>query len=481
MKSFDPMPRPAAAFIREGLNRPWPHMNARVLSLGLGAALLSGLGALLLAKARHQPAESCGSSTSAPSALVSGNDPCAPALVSHQGNDKVDLEIQRLQAAARSVPKRSDLMTRLGWAFITKARLSCDPGYYKLAEQCALCVQATNAENPDALLLQGHIWQSLHKFKEAEPLARKLITMRADAFDYGLLGDVLMEQGHLSEAVVAYQKMIDLKPNLQSYTRVAHARWLKGDIEGAIEAMRMAITAGSPREPEPTAWAYTRFGIYEFQAGDFMTAARSADLALQFAQDYAAALLLRGRILLSQGKPTEAIEPLQRAATVNPLPEYQWILADALQEAGRSEAAAEVESRLMRTGALNDPRTFALYLATMGQQVQQALKLAQEELNTRADVFTMDALAWALKANGRFAEAQDYSKKSLSEGTQDARLYYHAGCIAMANGDYAYAQRSFTSAAGIKQMLMPSERNDLTKQISALKGLETPSSFMRSN
>src|SRR4029077_16960064 len=189
-----------------------------------------------------------------------------------------------------------------------------------------------------------------------------------------------------------------------------------------------------------------------------MTAARSADLALQFAQDYAAALLLRGRILLSQGKPTEAIEPLQRAATINPLPEYQWILADALQEAGRSEAAAEVENRLMRGGALNDPRTFALYLATMCQQVQKALKLAQEELNTRSDVFTMDALAWALKANGRFPEAQDYSKKSLSEGTQDARLFYHAGCIAMAIGNYAYAQRSFSSAIAIKQMLMPSER-----------------------
>jgi tetratricopeptide (TPR) repeat protein len=442
-------------------------------------SILVALGCVAISSALSVSASQLGDDI--PKLPASVDAACAITLAPHDGNEKIDLEIKQLQGEARSTLDRTEIMKRLGWAFIAKARLSCDPGYYKLAEQCALCLQATNAENPDALLLQGHIWQSLHKFKEAEPVAHKLITMRTDAFDYGLLGDVLMEQGRLSEAVVAYQKMIDLRPNLQSYTRVAHVRWLKGDVEGAIEVMRMAITAGTPREPEPTAWAYTRFGIYELQAGDFMTAARSAELALQFAQDYAAALLLRGRILLSQGKPTEAIEPLQRGATINPLPEYQWILADALQEAGRSEAAAEVESRLMRSGALNDPRTFALYLATVGQQVQQALKLAQEELNARADVFTMDALAWALKANGRFAEAQDYSKKSLSEGTKDARLFYHAGCIAMANGDYAYAQRSFSSAAGIKQMLMPSEINDLTKQISALKGLETPSSSMRSN
>ncbi len=84
------------------------------------------------------------------------------------------------------------------------------------------------------------------------------------------------------------------------------------------------------------------------------------------------------------------------------------------------------------TGAMNDPRTLSLYLATRGQQVQKALKLAEDEMNTRADVFTMDTLAWALHANGRLAEAREYSKKALGEGTQDARLFYHAGCIALA-------------------------------------------------
>ena len=94
---------------------------------------------------------------------------------------------------------------------------------------------------------------------------------------------------------------------------------------------------------------------------------------------------------------------------------------------GNPQAAEEVERSLIRDGAMNDPRTFSLYLATRGQQVQKALHLAQDELNTRADVFTIDALAWALNANGRVPEALEYSKKALSEGTQDARLFYHAG------------------------------------------------------
>jgi tetratricopeptide (TPR) repeat protein len=399
--------------------------------------------------------------------------PCAIALAPHKGDEEIDREIKRLQDEARSNSERADTMKSLGWVFIAKARLSYDPGYYKLSEECALCIRSKNDDDPDALLLQGHILQTLHKFKDGEPIAWKLVAIRNEALDYGLLGDVLMEQGRLQEAVGAYQKMVDLRPDLQSYTRIAHMRWLKGDLDGAIEVTRMAVTSGSPRDPEPTAWAYTRLGIYELQAGDTEIAMKSAESALQFAENYAAAFLLRGRILLGQGKAEEAIESLQRAAALTRLPEYEWTLADALREAGESQAAEGVERSLIHDGAMNDPRTSSLYLATRRQQVGQALKLAQDELNTRADVFTMDALAWALNANGRVAEAREYSKKALSEGTQDARLFYHSGCIALAAGDYLDAWRSFAHSDHIKQMLMPSERDDLEKQFAVSRGRET--------
>jgi len=161
-------------------------------------------------------------------------------LVPQKGDERIDSEIRKLQEEARSKQQPPEVMKRLGWAFVRKARLSYDPGYYKLAEQCALAVEFLHADDPDALLLRGHILQSLHRFKEAEPIARKLTKARHDSADEGLLGDVLMEQGRLSEAIGAYQEMVNLRPDLQSYTRVAHLRWLKGDLEGAI-ALSQAI------------------------------------------------------------------------------------------------------------------------------------------------------------------------------------------------------------------------------------------------
>jgi tetratricopeptide (TPR) repeat protein len=439
------------------------------LSLLFGGCILTGFG---LWKMTNSTGAWSAATKRTESVSVSSNDACAIALAPNKGDEPIDREIRRLQDRARSGTKRNEAIKHLGWAFVGKARSSYDPGYFKLAEQCSLCLQSTQANDPDALLLQGHILDSLHQFKEAECVARKLVAIRNDASDNGLLGDVLMEQGRLDEAIISYQKMINLRPDLQAYTRIAHMRWLKGDLEGAIDVMQMAVAAGGSREPEATAWAYTRLATYKFQAGDMNAAEKSAGIALQFTENCAPALLLRGRIWLAQNKASAAIESLRQATALASLPEYQWVLADALRESGDAQAAEGVESRLVNSGAVNDARTFALYLITRGEEAQQALMLAQRELRIREDIFTMDAVAWALKANNRLTEARDYSEKSLKQGTQDARLFYHAGAIAMALGDYAKAAVSFRCADEIKQVLTPSERVALNQQFAALKEWE---------
>ena len=196
----------------------------------------------------------------------------------------------------------------------------------------------------------------MHRFSEAEAIARRLVAMREFVLDFGLLGDALMEQGRVTEAAEAYQKMIDLKPFYQSYTRAAHLRWLRGDLGGAIEMMQAAVKAASPRDPESIAWAYSRLAMYELQRGRLADAGRMADASLRSVPDYAAALLARGRIQLAQKKPVDAVETLTHAARLNPLPEYQWALADALRLVSRTDEAAALEQP---AGARRRPRRSA--------------------------------------------------------------------------------------------------------------------------
>jgi len=270
-----------------------------------------------------------------------------------------------------------------------------------------------------------------------------------------------MELGRLDGAIAAYQKMVDLKPDATAYSRIAHVRWLKGDLNGALEVMRLAAGATSPQAPESAAWIHSRLALYELQAGDRDAAVWTCQVALEFQKDYPPACLALGRIHLAAGQSAEAVEPLLRAARLNPLPEYQWTLSEALHAAGKADEAREVEAQLNKTGVSNDPRTFALFLATHGAQRSTALELAERELNERADVHTHDALAWALAAASRWEEARVHSVKAMAEGTDDARIRLHAGIIAAEVGAIEEASRLLELASTCQQMLLPSEREHL--------------------
>ncbi|MGE0133003.1 MAG: tetratricopeptide repeat protein [Blastocatellales bacterium] len=405
--------------------------------------------------------------------------PCEITLAAHpnntKGGEKIDQEIARIQQDIRSNAKpfqTNALIEKLGWRFIEKARVSFDPGFYKLAEQCALCLKSKEGEKqtanralstPDsihsaALLLRGHALHNMHRFAESERIARELVERRGLAYDFGLLGDALIEQGKMDEAVAAYQKMMEMRPGPQAYSRAAHVRWLKGDTEGARVLMQMAAQAAGQGDPESAAWAWSKLAIYELQAGRLKQAHAMCDAALQMQSNYAPALLARGRALLAENKTSEAVATLERAAQLNPLPEYQWTLADAMRAASRDDEAVKVESQLAATGPANDPRTYSLFLATGGQQSDAALKLAEEELKARRDIYTLDALAWAQAANGNANEAWKTMQSALALGTKDARLYLHAASIAAQAGETRQAKIYAGKAAKTESALLPGER-----------------------
>jgi tetratricopeptide (TPR) repeat protein len=433
-----------------------------MLSPGLPGCLRTG---------RAVTPEAASGTRGAPEVAEARVDPCALVLAPLGGEGKLDREIARLQGEAARRPDPCPSLERLGYSFVAKARKTSDPGWYRLAEECALCLESKSPGSAAALLLRGHALQSLHRFRDAEDLARQLVASRGSPFDHALLGDAVLEQGRLEEALGAYQKMVDLKPCLQSYSRAAHLRWLRGDLPGAIEAMGLAAEAGSPADPDSLAWVLSRLALYRLQSGDWREALRDCEAALRLEPDHPAALLTRGRTLLAAGRNLEALDPLERSAALCALPENQWVLADALRAGGRAEEAARVEEAIGAKGARSDPRTFALFLATRGREAAQAQRLAEEELKVRADVFTHDCLAWALLAAGRAEEAGRAMEKALAEGTQDARLFLHAGAVALALGRGEEARARLQAASAAQGTLIPSERERLSKYLEDLSRL----------
>ncbi len=400
-----------------------------------------------------------------PTPLVSKEDALKQLLTAPKPS-LVAAAIVKLQAVLKDKPQDLKRLEQLGQLWISEARVTHDERGYQLAELCARLMELEAPKQPQALLLRGHALLAMHRFHDAEEIARQLLLKRQGMLDHALLADALMEQGLVEESLPAYQAMIDAKPCLPSYSRISHVRWLRGDIVGAIEMMEQAVACGSYRDPEPMAWCSARLAFLLWQKGDAEAAMPAAQRALEILPECPQALLVIGRIQLSKNNTKDAVEALEKAAKLSPLPEILWALSDAHRAANEPAKADATLALLRSTGEAGDPRSFALYLTTQGIDTERALDLAKAEMQTRRDVFSWDALAWAQQAAGSNVAALISVRKAMAEGTREARLYLHAGIIAHQAGD-AQASEWLAQARAMRALLLPSEQAFLDRSIAS--------------
>ncbi|SRR5579864_7104904 len=376
-------------------------------------------------------------------------------LVAAAAHMKTDERIVAYQKLATAKPDDLHFQNLLAGAYIQKMRETTDFGYIERAEKLVAHTLTAESSNYEALRLRSEIGLERHHFAEVAGFSREMIRIAPDdSWNWGTLGDALMELGQYDEAADAYQKMMLLRPNQASYNRASYYRWVMGDAEGAISIMQRAIDAGSPA-PENTAWCLVDLGNLYFKTGQLDRAAETFATALRTFPGYHPAYAGQGRVLASQGKTAEAIESFQKAQAVVPMPEYAAALADLYERTGKKEAARrqlellDVVDRMVIANNEKTNRNLALVFADQGRKLGRALELAQAELGVRGDVYTYDALAWVLYKNGRYAEAEQAATKALRFGTPEPAFHFHAGMIAVALGKKDAAAKNLDRALAL--------------------------------
>ncbi len=359
------------------------------------------------------------------------------ALQRLSGSTAVDRAVDLAQAAVRRNPANLDLWISLGHTWVRKAREANDPGFYHNAKACADVVLRELPENKLALNLQALVLLNNHEFEAARALARKILERNADdAMAYGSLSDAELELGLYDDAARDAQTMVDLKPNLPSYSRASHLAWLRGDVKGAVDSVKRAIDAGrDPRNREPRAWVLVQAATIFLHQGDLDGADAGFDMALAWLPEFAPALAGKGRVAIARRDAVKAVDYLGRAYKESPLVETAWLLGDARALEGDKAGADDMYARVRSDGRKTDPRTLSLFLSSRGEAPDLALRLAEEEYAVRKDVYTEDAVAWALYRAGKVEDAKGRIAKARRLGTPDPRLVYHEGAIRMATGD----------------------------------------------
>lgn len=364
------------------------------------------------------------------------------------GQRAVDAAQQRLTAA----PSDPLLMSTLALAYLQRVRETGDPSYYSRADELVRRALTLGPNEITTLVAAGSLSLSRHDFPAAlEYGTRAVAVAPARAAGLGIVTDALVELGRYDEAIAAAQRMVDLRPDLASYSRVAYMRELHGDLAGAIVAMRAAIAAGNPAS-EATAWTEVQLGHLLYTTGDLDAALRSYESSRDRVRDYVYGNAGIARVRAARGDLQGAAENYERVVARLPLPEFAAALGDVYARLGdpvRAEqqyAVVAASWRLLATGGVRTDIDQAIFDADRARNIPAALAAARAEYAIRASVHVVDALAWAEFRSGDLAAARRHSDEALRLGTKDPLLLFRAGVIADAAGDVSRARALFVQA-----------------------------------
>jgi tetratricopeptide (TPR) repeat protein len=386
--------------------------------------------------------------------LPVGKDAATVTSVAGTGSS-TDRLVAGFQRRLKDDPEDFSSYVDLANAYLQKVRETGDPSLYAKAEDLLDRAGKIEPQNPELFATRGILSLARHDFARALEFGDRALALNPEsARYYGIVGDAQIELGRYEEAIASYQKMIDHRPDFSSYSRVAHARELYGDPEGAIQAMQDAVDAGAP-VPENKAWAYVQLGNLRFTTGQLEEAAKDYDLATKTLPNYPPALAGQARIAAARGELEQAAALYQEAFDRMPLAEYAILLGDVYAEMGERQKAAEqydlvrAIDKLYRANGVNTDLEIALFYADHNLELQTSLQKARAAYEARPSIDAADTLAWTLYKTGNYREAQPYASEALKLGTRDPLKLFRAGMISKALGQKEQAQEYLQQAVDL--------------------------------
>lgn len=401
---------------------------------------------------------------------------------------QADLRIKFWQAQVARDTQNNASYNRLASAYAQKARETGDISYFQLAEgalDASLRLESTHENAAPAFTQLATVYLAEHRFREAGENAEKAIALEPDDLGaYPYAGDAQLELGNYEASEKFYAHLIKPEDGFEhpgiEFLAASHGAgldWLKGDVAKANEDLERAIRLGVVMHipAENLAWTEFMLGEQEFMMGDLAAAEAREAKSLEDFPRYHRALAAMGQIRAAQGRYKDAIQFYKDAIAIIPLPLYLTALGDVYAVSGDKANAEKRYQTVEFIGRLNEinqqvyNRELALFYADHDRKLPEALTLAEKEFDVRHDVYTSDALAWALLKNGQAAKAKDEIEKALRMGTKDALMEYHAGMIYTALGDKVKASAHLEKALRVNPKFHVMFAVDAEKRLAGLK------------
>ncbi len=334
-------------------------------------------------------------------------------------------------------------------AYIAEARISGNTAYYdKAALNTVDNILSKEPANYEALMLRALLQLSQHHFADGLATAKTAENINPNnAFVYGLLVDANVEMGNYDAALEAADKMVSIRPDLRSYSRIAYLREIHGDYPGAVDAMKLAVQAGITAE-ETTEWCRAQLGRLYENMGDIQNAGLQYNLSLAARPGYANALAGLGRIATHQKKYDSAVYYYEQANNFINNFGIQQNLALAHSNAGQAEKAntinKEVIAAMNKTAAISNDDPAAghysdkelAYAYLQNHNYDKALQHALAEYNRRPkNIDINETMAWVYYKRNETEKALPYLNAALVTHSMNPVLLCTAGLIYAQTGN----------------------------------------------
>jgi len=259
---------------------------------------------------------------------------------------------------------------------------------------------------------------------------------------------------------------------------IALARYdeLTGHLSSArtiIDGVQRRMDEVVDNPAETRAWSHWRQGELAFAAGDTQAAVAHYRESLSIFPGYWHGYDGLAKAYWAQRDWTNALEFATKGADVYPLPEVLGYEYDAQLALGRRADAAQTLDliyaieRIGNAQGMND-RLIAMFFADHGLRADDAITIARRDLARRDDIYAEDTLAWTLAAAGKWREARAHSERAVRLGTEDAKLQYHAGIIALYCGDRDEARKRLELALSINPRFNPEQAVEAQRTLARL-------------
>ena len=274
-------------------------------------------------------------------------------------------------------------------------------------------------------------WHQTSFWRESESLWTHALAVNSNNdVAHSHLGHAALQKGRVDEAILHYQKALEISQNYketdrrEAYYNLGYALLRKDKIDEAIANYRKALEGPFQYEAE----AHSSLGEALLRKGQIDEAIVHFEKFVQLRPDHAEAYYNLGNALLQKGRMDDAVAHFEKALKLNPvLAEAENDLGNALFRKGKVEEAIAHYERALQI----DPRSIsalsqlAWVLATNSEaQIRNGAKAI--ELAREADQFSggqnpmiLHTLAAAYAETGQFSQAvetaQDALKLAISE------------------------------------------------------------------